>query len=217
MNDDGMIDVVLADDHVMVREGLAAIVAKDPQIRVVGQCADGLAVLRMAAKLKPDVVILDISMPGLNGVDACRKLTRANEDVAVLILTMHNDEQFVARALESGASGYLVKEAAATQLSQAVRAVARGELFLGPGISKSVVARLVEGGGQDPYDELTARERQVLHLVAEGKTNRRIAEELDLAVKTVDTHRASLMRKLNIHDQTSLVKYAIRRGLISLE
>jgi len=215
MAEDEVIDVLLADDHVMVREGLAALVMKDPDIRVVSQCSDGIEVLKKVAELRPRVVVLDLTMPRLNGLDVCRELTRRHPQTAVLILTMHNDEQFIARSLERGASGYLLKEAAAEQLSQAVHAVARGELYLGPGISRSVV-QCMSGGADDPYDRLTMREKQVLQLIAEGKTNRRIAEELQLAVKTIDTHRTRLMRKLNIHDQTSLVKYALRRGLVQL-
>ena len=215
MAEDEVIDVLLADDHVMVREGLAALVMKDPDIRVVSQCSDGIEVLKKVAELRPRVVVLDLTMPRLNGLDVCRELTRRHPQTAVLILTMHNDEQFIARSLERGASGYLLKEAAAEQLSQAVHAVARGELYLGPGIPRSVV-QCMSGGADDPYDRLTMREKQVLQLIADGKTNRRIAEELQLAVKTIDTHRTRLMRKLNIHDQTSLVKYALRRGLVQL-
>lgn len=199
----------------MVREGLAAIVSKDPQVEVVGQCGNGLAVFDLVEKHRPDVILLDISMPGLNGLDSCRELTRRRTGGAVLILTMYNDDQFVARALENGASGYLLKEAAATQLLQAVHAVANGELYLGPGISKNVVT-CISQGEKDPYNTLTTRERQVLHLVAEGKTNRKVAKELGLAVKTVDTHRTRLMRKLGIHNQTTLVKYALKKGLITL-
>jgi DNA-binding NarL/FixJ family response regulator len=211
----GTISVFLADDHTMVREGLAALVAKDPAIRVVGQCGNGLDVVKMVHDLKPDVVVLDIGLPGLNGLDICRELTRKSRDTSVLILTMHDGEQFISGALEKGASGYLVKEAAADQLTQAIHRVARGELYLGPGIPKGVLQR-VGRGGADLYDRLTGRERQVLQLIAEGKTNREVAEKLNLAVKTVDTHRTRLMRKLAIHDQTTLVKYALRKGIIAL-
>ncbi|MFP4052574.1 MAG: response regulator [Phycisphaerae bacterium] len=210
------IKVFLADDHVMVREGLAALVSEDPSIRVIGQAGDGLKVVDEVKRLSPDVVMLDVTMPGLNGLDVCREISRKCKNSAVLILTMHDDEQFIATALENGASGYLLKEAATDELCQAVRRVAEGELYLGSGIPKSAVMRAVRGN-EDPYDRLTTRERQVLQLIAEGKTNRAIAEELNLAVKTVDTHRSRLMRKLNIHDQTSLVKFALRKGIISLD
>ena len=211
---DNAISIFLADDHTMVREGLAALVSKEPDFSVVGQCGEGLEVLSQILKVCPDVVVLDIMMPGLNGLDICRELTKKAKRVSVLILSMYEDEQFIARALEYGASGYLLKESAAQQLADAIRAVSRGELFLGPGIPRTVLDHMTEGG--DPYETLTTRERQVLQCVAEGKTNRQIAEQLGLAVKTIDTHRMRLMRKLNIHDQTNLVKFAVRRGLVSL-
>ena len=210
------ITIFLADDHTMFREGLAALVAREDRIRVVGQCGDGLKVFEQVRQLQPDVVVLDISMSGLNGLDICRQLSRRQKNVAILVLTMHAEEEFVVRALESGASGYLLKEAAAEQLAEAVHTVAAGKVYLGPGVSRSVLNKLVNGKGSDPYNQLTARERQVLQLIAEGKTNRTISEMLGLSVKTVDTHRARMMRKLDIHDQTNLVKYAIRRGIVSI-
>jgi DNA-binding NarL/FixJ family response regulator len=213
---DGPTRVFLADDHAMVREGLAALVASDPRFEVVGQCGDGLAVVDLVLQTKPDVVVLDITLPGLNGLDICREMTRKGKGPAVLILTIHDDEEFIARALEEGASGYLLKEAAAEQLLEALSVVARGEMYLGQGISRTVIQRIASRGN-DPYRQLTTRERQVVQLVAEGMTSRQIANELGLAVKTVDTHRCRLMRKLNIHDQTGLVKFALRRGIVSLE
>lgn len=209
------IKIFLADDHAMVREGLAALVETDEAIEVVGQCGDGLEVVADVMACNPDVVILDITLPGLNGLDICRELVRKCDGISVLILTMHSNEQFIAQALENGATGYLLKESAAEKLSEAIRRVASGEIFLGPGIPRNVLQRL----GQlerDPYQKLSTRERQVLQLIAEGKTNRAVAEVLELSTKTVDTHRTRLMRKLNIHDQTSLVKFAIRKGIISI-
>ena len=211
---DETITLFLADDHTMVREGLAALATREPGFHVVGQCGEGLAVVDEVLRLCPDVVVLDIMMPGLNGLDVCRELTRKVKDAAVLILSMYEDEQFIARALEYGASGYLLKDSAPSELGDAIRAVSRGELFLGPGIPRTVLHHMSDH--RDPYETLTTRERQVLQCVAEGMTNRQIAEQLGLAVKTVDTHRMRLMRKLNIHDQTNLVKFAVRRGLVSL-
>jgi len=207
------IRVFLADDHTVVRQALAGSIARDPRFEVVGQCGDGLKVAPEVLAAKPDVLILDITMPGLNGLDVCREVTNTLKDVAILILSMHDDEEFVARALDNGAAGYLMKEADNDQLLEAIETVARGELYLAPGISRSVLQRI---GGKDPLNGLTSRERQVLQLIVEGRTNREVAEALGLAVKTVDTHRTHLMRKLNIHDQTSLVKYALRRGIVSL-
>ena len=210
------IRVFFADDHAMIREGLAELVARQDDVEIVGQCGDGMAVLDQVQQLDPDVIVLDITMPGLNGLDVCRELTRRDKTRAILILTIHDDEQFVARAIEYGASGYLLKESAADELVEAIRAVAHGELYLGPGIPRTVLERIAKGE-QDPYDRLTTRERQVLQLIAEGMTNRQVADELKLAVKTVDTHRMRLMRKLNIHDQTTLVKFAVRKGIVTLQ
>lgn len=214
---DHPISVFLADDHAMVREALAEALDREPGIEVVGQCGDGLAVVSEVRRQKPDVVVLDITMPGLNGLDVCRDITHRFKGISVLMLTMHDNKEFVATGLKYGASGYLLKEAAAEELVEAVRRVGRGELYLGSGIH---IGHAPEGDGDgrpDPYDRLTTRERQVLQLVAEGNTNRIIAEQLGLAVKTVDTHRTRLMRKLDIHDQTSLVKYALRRGIVPLK
>ena len=155
-------------------------------------------------------------MPELSGLEVARRLRDEYPALKILILSMHDEEEFVARALENGASGYLMKEADNDQLIDAMRTVARGELYLAPGISRNVLQRIGHGG-EDPYNRLTTRERQVLQLIAEGKTNRQVAKTLGLAVKTVDTHRTRLMRKLNIHDQTSLVKYALRKGIVPLD
>ncbi len=210
------ISLFLADDHTLVRQGIAAIINQGDDMEVVGECGDGLKVTEEVLQTKPDVLILDLTMPGLNGLDICRQLSRKAKGTAILVVTMHADEEFIVRALENGASGYLIKDAAAEQLAEAVRTVARGDLYLGPGVPRAVLGRLTAGPDADPYNRLTARERQVLQLIAEGKTNRHIAEMLDLSVKTVDTHRAHLMRKLDIHDQTTLVKYAIRRGIVQM-
>ena len=200
----------------MVRQGIAALIDREDDIHVVGECGNGMEVFAEVEKAHPDVVVLDISMPGLNGLDVCRQILRKLKGIAVLVLTMHADQEYVVRALKSGASGYLLKEAAAEQLTQAVRAVACGELFLGPGVSHNVLQRLREDTQEDPYTQLTARERQVFQQIAEGNTSRQIAENMGLSIKTIDTHRSHLMRKLGIHDQTTLIKYAIRRGIVQL-
>jgi DNA-binding NarL/FixJ family response regulator len=174
-----------------------------------------LRVFEQVQEWRPDVVVLDITMPGLNGLDVCREIRNRLRDVKVLILSMHDDEEFIARALQNGASGYLFKDGAAKQLREAVRTIAGGGVYLGLGVPGSVLQQL-NGRAQDAYETLTTRERQVLQLIAEGRTSRKIAEELSLAVKTVDTHRSRLMQKLHIHDQTSLVKYALRKGIVPL-
>ena len=210
------ITVYLADDHTMVREGLAALLADDKSFDIVGQSGDGLTVLEEVKRLEPMVAVLDVTMPGLNGLDICREITRKAKGTAVLVLSMHDNESFVARALECGALGYLLKESATDQLHRALKMVARGEMYLDPGVASSVLARIGKGA-EDPYDRLSTRERQVLQLIAEGKTNRKIAEGLKLSVKTVDSHRMHLMRKLDIHDQTALVKFAVARGIITID
>jgi DNA-binding NarL/FixJ family response regulator len=200
----------------MVREGLAALLSAEPDMRIIGQGGNGLEVLEAIQECRPDVVVLDISMPGLNGLDVCREIGRGGGNgISVLIVTMHRDEQFIRRALQNGAAGYLMKEAASEQLAEAIRRVAKGESYLGQGVSPRMLETLGKDR-KDPYETLSTRERQVLQQIAEGKTNRQIAEVLGLATKTVDTHRTRLMRKLNIHDQTSLVKFAISRGVIRM-
>ncbi len=208
-----VIRTYIADDHEMVREGLVALVADDDTIEIVGQCGDGLTAVSEVSELKPDVAVIDIRMPGLNGLDVCRELRRKASKTAILILTMHTNEQFISNAIKYGASGYLMKDAAPENFREAIRTVARNEMFLGPGVPASALAC---DNGEDIYDSLTSRERQVLQMIAEGNTSRQIAEYLKLSPKTVDTHRTRLMRKLSLHDQTALVKYALRKGIIDL-
>ena len=210
------VTIYLADDHAMVREGLASLLASDDnKFAVIGQSGDGLAVLSDVKRLQPHVVVLDITMPGLNGLDVCRDIVRLCPRTNVLILSMHSDAQFIVRAIEYGATGYLLKESATTQLHEAVSSVAGGTLYLGPGIPLDILEQVTKSH-DDPYERLTSRERQVFQLIAEGKTNRNIAEKLDLSVKTVDTHRMRLMNKLDIHDHISLVKYALRKGIVTI-
>lgn len=213
MVNDNPIKVFLADDHTILREGIAALLFGSPEFRIVGQCGDGAKLVEQVLAARPDVAVLDITMPGLNGLDACRELSRKAKNLAMLILTMHNNEQFIARALEYGAGGYLLKESAGSELRNALKAVMRGDLYLGSGISRSIVRRIAKGEN-DPHELLTSRERQVLQLIAEGKTNPQIAREQGLSVKTVNAHRWNMMRKLNIHDKATLVRYALRKGII---
>lgn len=206
----------LADDHALFRQGLTALVCEDPRIQVIGESGGGPGLLDEILAAAPDVVVLDISMPGLNGLDLCRELTRRQPDIAVVILSMHDDEEFVARALEYGASAYVLKESAKEQFLAAVQAAASGELYLGPGISRAAISQIGRGD-RDGYEQLTTREREILKLIAEGRTNNQIARDLGIAVKTVITHRMNLMRKLDIHDQVTLTKFAIRKGLVMLD
>lgn len=205
------ITVFLVDDHAMVREGLASLFRNHDHITVVGQCGDGSQAVRQICRVSPDVAVVDIQMPGMNGLDACRKLAGKAPKVGVLILTMHDDEQFVIEALSLGARGYLLKESAGEHLEEAILAVASGKKYLGPGIPLRVLEE-ASRGYRDSYEELTEREREVLKGVVESKTNRQIASELGISPKTVDTYRTRLMNKLNIHDQVGLTKYYLKRN-----
>jgi DNA-binding NarL/FixJ family response regulator len=203
--------VVLADDHRVVREALAHfLAAKD--IVVLGEASDGLEAVRLCKKLNPDVALLDLRMPLLNGLDAAREILHPPGRTAVIILTAHDDDRFVFQALKAGASGYVVKTKAADHLVRAIHDVAGGGMHFGVRNSRHAVERLSAGVARPP---LTGRERQVLQLVAEGKTTKEIADILNISVKTADSHRTHVMKKLNIHDTAGIVRYAIREGIVS--
>lgn len=212
------IKVVVADDHAIVREGVRLILAKERDIDVVGEAADGAQALQLVEGAKPDVVVMDISMPGMGGIEATQKVKERYPKVNVLALTMHEDESYVFQLLRAGASGYVLKRAAAHDLVQAVRAAAKGEAFLYPSVARKVVEdylkRVEAGEEKERYDGLTQREKEVLTLIAQGLSNQQIAEKLYISIKTVQTHRAHILEKLNLHDRTELVRYAIRKGLI---
>jgi DNA-binding NarL/FixJ family response regulator len=210
------VTVLLADDHTMVREGFASLISKNPKVQVIGHCEDGLKVVQQVKEIQPDVVVQDIFMPGMNGLDICRELSKKFPKTKVLMLTMHDTQEFIIQALESGACGYVTKDAPPDQLIEAILAVARGEKFVGEKITPEIIDRVGKDDG-DPYKKLTTRERQVLQLIAEGNTSRQIASILEISEKTVDTHRSHLMRKLGFHDQTELVKFAIRKGIVGLD
>lgn len=210
--------VLIAEDHSIVREGIKMILAAQEDFAVVGEAKDGEEALRLTEALHPDVVVMDISMPRLNGIDATRQIRQAFPGTQVLILTMHEEESYVFQLLQLGAAGYVLKRAAATDLVDAVRAAYRGEAFLYPAVARSVVQdyleRLRSGGSSARPDGLTDREREVLVLIAEGLTNAQIADRLSISVKTVQTHRTHIMEKLDLHDRSHLVRYAVRKGLI---
>jgi two-component system response regulator NreC len=206
------IRILLADDHVVIREGLKALLERGG-MKVVGEAADGREAVQMATKLQPDLAVLDISMPLLNGLDTARELLQAAPKTRSIMLTMHQEEQYVMDALRAGVKGYVLKSQASTDLLQAIHEVSRGEVYLSPGVSRTVVAAYLTKS-ELPPDPLTARERQVLQLVGEGKTTKEIAVLLGVSVKTAETHRTRLMQKLDIHETASLVRYAIRRGLV---
>lgn len=208
------IRILLADDHALMRAGLARLIASYPDCEVVGEAADGIEAVRIAREHAPDLVLLDITMPKRNGLDSCKEIVQGRPQTNIILLSMHKEEDFVLRGFEAGAKGYVVKDAAPEELEQAVRLVARGGTFISPLITGQIVEELRRGVLQAHANELSARQRQVLQLIAEGSSTREIADRLYLSVKTVETHRAQIMRKLEIHDVAGLTRYAIRIGLI---
>ena len=214
------IRVIIADDHQIVRDGLRSLLEKEPDLEVIAAVEDGRATVRLVEELQPDVVIMDISMPGLNGIEATRKITRDFPNIKVIALSMHDDGRFVTNMLKAGASGYLLKDCAFKELTKAIHVVVRaGKSYLSPDITDAVVNSYVTGAsGPDPllHPALTPREREVLQLVVEGKTSSQIAEILYVSVKTVETHRTQLMHKLKINNLADLVKYAIKEGITSV-
>jgi DNA-binding NarL/FixJ family response regulator len=209
--------VLIAEDHALVRAGFRALLSSCPGIQVVAETGDGRQALRLAQEVQPDVILMDISMPVLNGLEATARLVSEYPEMRVIILSMHADEEYVLRALRAGASGYLLKDSDAAELELAITAVVRGETYLSPQVSKHVIAdylRLV-GSESDTHTQLTPRQREVLQLIAEGHTTKQIAQILSVSEKTAMTHRAQLMERLDIHDIAGLVRYAIRTGLVS--
>jgi len=204
--------VLIVDDHEVFREGLRSLL-ESRGIDVAGEFSDGRRALRQARKIRPDVAILDVSLPGLNGLDTLRGLERECPGVRGIMLTMHDEDTYVLEALRAGARGYVLKSQAFVDLTQAIETVMQGSVYMSPGIAGTLVRASLGGGGQEP-ERLTPREREVLQLVAEGRTNKEIAGLLSISIKTVETHRGAILRKLDLHDTASLVRYAIRRGLI---
>jgi len=208
--------VLLADDHALVRAGIRALLQGLEGVTVVAETGNGAEVLELARAHRPDVVLLDISMPGLSGLDVSAQLQQELPEVRVVVLSMHANEEYVLQALRTGAVGYMLKDSATAELELALKAVMQGETYLSPPISKQVVEGYVQRvGGEQPAADLTPRQRQVLQLIAEGHSTKEIAYRLELSVKTVETHRAQLMERLQIRDIAGLVKYAIRSGLAS--
>ncbi len=211
--------VLLVDDHTIVRQGIKALLDTQEGIEVVGEAEDGREAIEKAKQMAPNVIVIDITMPNLNGIEATRQIKKINPEIKVLVLTVHDNEEYIHRILQAGASGYLLKESAVSDLVSAINAVEKGDIFLSPSISKVVVKDYIrhvetDSGDFDSLNVLTNREREVLQLIAEGHTNRDIARILKLSIKTIDVHRSHIMDKLNIRDITGLVKYSIRKGLI---
>jgi len=212
--------IVLADDHHVVRQGLRALVDAEADLRVVGEASDGREVLDTVERLKPDVLIVDVMLPSLSGLEVTRQVRQRSPRTRVVVLSMHANEAYVLEALRNGASGYVLKDANAADLVQAVRAAVGGRRYLSPPLSERAIEAYVErakGGTLDVYETLTTREREVLHLAAEGYTNPQIAARLTISPRTAETHRANVLRKLGLQSQTDLVRYAVRRGIVSIE
>jgi DNA-binding NarL/FixJ family response regulator len=208
--------IVIADDHALLREGVRALLAPHADLEVVGDAADGRAAVELCKQLDPDVVLMDIAMPGLGGMEAALELRREHPRTKVLVLTQYDDRQYVERFLAAGVAGYVLKKAAASALVDAVRAVQRGGLVLDPAIARGALGQ-ERPASRDGYDQLTDREKQVLKLVAEGRSNKEVAEVLGITVKTAMSHREHLMSKLDLHNRTELVRFALSKGVLPPE
>ena len=210
------IKVIIVDDHQMVREGLRSLLVGEKDMEVIAEAGDGWEGVRLAEKLAPDVVIMDIAMPELNGIEATRQILARTTGVRVMVLSMHSDKRFVERTLKAGASGYLLKDCAFEELVRAIRTVMAGQIYLSPGIASLVVREYLENGLDSP-PVLSAREREVLQLIAEGKSTKEVGTLLHISIKTVETHRQQIMKKLHLRTVAELTKYAIREGLTTLD
>jgi two-component system response regulator NreC len=210
---DRAIKVLLADDHTIVRQGLKLILSAQPDLEVVGEAPNGREAAELAEKLRPDIVLMDVAMPELNGIEATRRMVAANPRVKVLVLSMHKEAVYVREVLKAGARGYILKDAIDTELVNAIRSVARGDGYISPAVSGALLSDYRQNQ-TDPIDSLSGREREVLQLIAEGKTNKEVATRLNLSVYTVDSHRGKIMEKLNLHSTGELVRFAMKHGLV---
>ena len=213
------IRILLADDHTVVRHGLRALLERQPDMTVVAEAADGRDSVRLAEEQSPDVVVMDITMPNMNGIEATRRILAANPRTAVVILSMHQDESYVLRSLKAGAKGYLLKDSLRSDIVDAIRAVSQGRSFLTRKISRIMqedyVRQMERRGLEDSYDLLTDREREILQLVAEGKANKEVAGLLNIGLTTVETHRTHILQKLGLHSVPELILYAVRKSIVS--
>ena len=215
-----MPNILLADDHNLVRQGLRALVQSEPLFRLVGEASDGIEAVRLAERLKPDVLITDVMMPGLNGLEVTRQVTKSLPNTRVIILSMYTNDAYVFEAFKNGALGYVLKDSEASDLIQAVREVIAGQRYLSPPLSERALElyiRKVESVPDDPYELLTTREREVLQLVAEGRTSAEIASRLFISPRTAEGHRANLMKKLGLQNNADLIRFALKRGILPMD
>ncbi len=214
-----MIRIILADDHAVMRRGLRLVLEEHKDFQVIGEASDGREAVALVEELKPDLVVLDITMPNMNGIEAARQISEKQAGVSIVVLSMHSDESYVLRALKAGARGYLLKESAESDFFLAIRSVSAGKAFFSPAVSRLLVEdyvrQLQDKDIEDSYELLTQRERELLQLIAEGKSNKDVANMLNLSLYTVETHRGNLMEKLNLHSVPELILYAVRKGVIS--
>jgi two-component system response regulator NreC len=215
---DTKVRILICDDHTLFVEGVKAMLRNEASLEIIGEARDGRQAVDLVKELKPEVLLMDITMPDMNGFDATRRVHQFDPGVKVLILTMHDEEELVARCLEAGAAGYLLKDAPASQPLYAIEAVQRGERYLSPGVLNKVIGGYVENSSRPKtsYDRLSPREREILKLLADGLSVKDIATRLDLSVKTVEVHKYNLMKKIDVHDRAELIKYAIQKKLIAV-
>jgi len=215
-----LITVVLADDHLIFREGLRALLSAEPDLRIVGEAGDGLEAVQLVERLQPDVLVLDLMMPGLNGDEVARQVSQHVHKTRIVVLSMHTSEAYVLKALRSGAVGYVLKGSSSTELVQAIREVAQGRRYLSPPLSERVIEAYIQkaqGGSLDLYETLTTREREVLQLAAQSCSHADIAGRLSISPRTVETHHTNVMRKLGLRTQTDLIRYALRQGILQVD
>ena len=212
------IKVLLVDDHAIMRDGIKALLSIHDDIEIVGEASEGKEAIEMAQELAPDVVVMDIGMPGMDGLEATRRLTKRNPRIKVIVLTQHDNKEYIFSTIRAGAAGYVPKKALGSELVSAIRAVRCGNSFLYPSAAKILIEDYRQQAEEgDPYDSLTGREREILKLIAEGHTSREIADTLFISLKTVQGHRTKIMEKLDLHNRTELIKYAMRKGLVSTD
>lgn len=214
------ISILIADDHALVREGIIAILKLHDDITILGEASDGKETIEKAGALNPDIILMDIAMPGLGGLEATLEIKKTNPHTKVLVLSQYDDREYVSRLIKAGVSGYILKHAVGTDLVSAIRAVSRGEFYLYSSIASSVISDYLstkEELSEDPYEKLTDREKQVLKILAEGHSHKEIAKILNISVKTVIAHQANIAEKLNIHSRAEFVKFAIRKGIIKID